>query len=474
MNLLRIPGSGLLLFLLASCHSVGPDYTGAPNVKHQAAYVGAAKVGERTVGDPWWRQLKNPDLNALVDRALEQNFDLQIATERLLQSRFGRQQVAAAFLPQVTAGGGYANVGLSENTGDFGGAAARQGQVSSNIDQWNIGGELQWEIDLFGGGRRQTERARAMEGVAQERLHGLRLATAADVVDAYTLVMGYRKQIATVEENLRLQTKTRDLVRQRTEVGLASQLDLERATAQRETTAAALPRLQAGLTEQLRRLALLLGETSDALDARVESWRGFPDRLPMVRTGLPAALLTRRPDLREAERRLAAATAGIGVARANFYPRFYLLGGAEGVSANTVNLFDGGSLAWQVAPRVEWAIFRSGRNRALLESADSQQREALLAYEKAVLRAIGEVESQLAILQAEQRRHAALSRAVSANREAVALAERRQREGQINLLDLLVEEQRLSVLTLDQVRSRTALVAAWVRLHLALGGGWRE
>jgi len=137
-------------------------------------------------------------------------------------------------------------------------------------------------------------------------------------------------------------------------------------------------------------------------------------------------------------------------------------------------LFDPGSIAWQFAPRFEWALFSSGRNRALLKAANSRQQESLLSYEKSVLQAVGEVESQLASLKANHRRFASLSGAVNANVESVRLAKELYREGRSNLLALLVEEQRLTVLTLDRIRSQTSLVLSWIRLHRALGGGWQS
>ncbi|MEM7384189.1 MAG: TolC family protein, partial [Verrucomicrobiota bacterium] len=452
----RLILSLLLSPVLAGCHTVGPSYIGAPAISHPTGFAGASV--EAPVIDQWWKTLKNPQLNLFVEKALAQNFDLGIARERLIQSRAARHQVAAAFLPQLSGVAGYSNTDLSENTPE--GAA-----VSGSIEQWNVGADVRWEIDVFGGGRRQKESANATEEATEERVHAVRLASVAEVVDAYYTIAGFREQIATVEENIRLQEQTLGLVTQRWNAGLSSRLDLQRATAQLESTRTARPTLEAGLIKQLRRLTLLVGEEPAALDGLVGQWEGFPSRLPMVRSGLPAELLTRRPDLRQAERRLAARTADIGVATAAFYPRFFLLGQPGLVSTNTANLFDAASFAWQFAPRVEWSLFSSGSNRAVLESANSRQRETLLAYEKAVLGAIGEVESNVARLQAERRRFVYFEKAVAASREAVQLAQQLNEGGRTNLLDLLVEEQRLNGLSLDRVRSRTALTLAWVRLH---------
>lgn len=467
-----------LPILVVGCASVGPNYVGAPHVSHRDQFVGGERpdAPQQAAAElsRWWTMLGDRQLNRYVETALSQNFDLRMAQERLLQSRAARRQVAAAFLPQVTAGGGYTRTGLSENTGDLDGQVAQAGAISSTIDQWDVGADVSWEVDVFGGGRRQTEAAQAEVGAAQEAMHAARMATIAEVVDAYFTITGFQEQIATVDENIRLQADTLALVDKRAGAGLSSQLDVQRARAQLESTRASKPTLEAGLTMQLRRLTLLLGQDPSALDGRRGQWASFPSKLPIIQTGLPGDLVMRRPDLRLAERQLAAATAEIGVATANFYPRFYLLGSPQMVSASTTNLFDATSFAGQFAPRVEWSVFSSGRNRALLDAANARQRETLLAFEKAVLGAIGEVESQLATLDAEHRRFAAFDQAVQASEEAVKLAQQLNAAGRTNLLDLLVEEQRLNVLTTDRVRSQTALVLAWVRLHQALGGGWES
>ena len=457
---------------LASCYTVGPNYSGPPSVGHQASFTGGTANAPMDL-DPWWKSLKNRQLNQFIDQALDQNFDLRIAQERLIQSRAALRQVASDFLPQVSAAAGFTKLGLSENTDDFSGQAASAGLVSSSIDQWNVGADVRWEVDVFGSGRRLTEAADAKVDLAQERVHTARLATVAEVSDAYYTISGFRAQLASVEENIRLQSETLKLVMQRQAAGIGNQLDERRATAQLESTRAAKPRLESGLTNQQRRLTLLLGIEPTALDAISSRWEGFPGTLPMVSTGLPATLVTRRPDLRQAERQLAAATADLGVVTANFYPRFFLLGQPQMVSANTRNLLDTTSFAWQFAPRIEWSIFSGGRNQALLESANARQREAMLSYEKSVLGAIGEVESSLAALQAEQRRYDSFKNAVAASRDAVGLAKQLHSAGRTSLLDRLVEEQRLNVITLDQVRSQTALMLYWIKLHRALGGGWR-
>jgi|MDTC01.2.fsa_nt_gb NodT family efflux transporter outer membrane factor (OMF) lipoprotein len=460
---------GLAAVALTGCASVGPHYEGAPSGEHQKTFTGGIDSSPTPNKlDRWWRSLQNPQLNHFTDRALAQNFDLRIAQERLIQSRAERRQIAASFLPQVSTTSGFANRRSSENT-----AEAQSGIFASIVDQWDLGADVRWEVDVFGGGRRRTESAQASAEATQERVYAARLATLSEIAESYFLVAGFQAQLIIIDENISLQAQTLALVEQRRDAGFSNKLDVQRAHAQLESTRAAKPTLESGLTTQARRLSLLLGMQPAALDDQLAHWHSFPTNLPMVRSGLPAELLTRRPDLRQAERTLAAATADIGVATANFYPRFFLLGQRQQVSANTGNLFGASSFAWQFAPRVDWSLFSSGRNRALLDAANARQREAMLIYEKSVISAIAEVESQLAILQAAHRRLAAIQKAVTASSTAVELAKQLHESGRSNLLDLLVEEQRLNVLSLDQVRSKTALTLAWIRLHQALGGGWQ-
>lgn len=468
----RPPLALLLLGLgLAGC-VVGPDYQPPTPPELDAAFTGSSGSGPAGQKlDCWWQRLQDAQLNALVQEALEQNHDLQIAHERIVEASAMRRQARSALFPSANAKAGYTNVGISETTDEYK-LMSQFGLAFDQTEQWNLGLDTAWEIDLFGGNRRRVEATSAQLDAAGERAHATQLALVSELVDAYYSLAGARLQLDRVRANIGVQTETVEQVSARLSEGLGNELDLRRANAQLAATQAAAPPFQAAVTAQLRRLSLLLGRKPTYLDQRSSSFRGFPEHLPIVTTGLTAELLVRRPDLRLAERELAVATAGIGVAAANFYPRFVLFGSPELMSATSGDLFNINSLAWQAGPRVEWSLFTGGRNKAILETANSQQRQALLSYEQAVLRAAGEVETALAQLRAESERLAALGRSVSENRVSTRLATQLYREGLQDFLSVLVEEQRLIQAEIAEVQSRTALLSAWVSLHRALGGGW--
>lgn len=451
---------------------VGPDYSGPKPPPLDAAFAGSldTQPAEHKL-DTWWNRLGDDSLNGLVAEALEQNYDLQIAHERIQEARALRRQYRSALFPTLNGKASYTNLGLSESTDQYRQQAAF-GLGFDQTEQWEAGLDTSWEIDLFGGNRRRLEAATARLDAAGERAHATQLALVAEVVDAYFGLAGARLQLDRIRANIGLQSETVEQVTARLSGGVGSELDLRRAHAQLASTQAAAPPFQAAVTEQLRRLSILLGRKPAYLDGRASSFRGFPKRLPIVTTGVPAELIVRRPDLRLAERELAATTAEIGAATANFYPRFILLGAPELVSATSGDLFNVKSLAWQAGPRIEWALFTSGRNKAILDGANSRQRQSLLAYEQEVLRAAGEVESSLARLHAESDRLAALERSVADNRISTRLATQLYREGLQDFLSVLVEEQRLIQSEIAEVQSRTALLSAWVALHRALGGGW--
>ena len=451
---------------------MGPNYHSPAPPELDAAFEGSSdrNPAEKKL-DAWWKRLRDPSLNELIDEALSQNYDLRIAQERLVEARTLRKQARSALFPSVSGKTAYTNIGLSETTDQYK-LMSPFGLAFDQTEQWDLGLDTNWEIDLFGGNRRRVEAATARLDATGERENATRLALVTEVVDAYYSLAGARLQLDRVRANIGIQTETVEQVNARFSEGLGNELDLRRARAQLASTQSAAPPFQAAITAQLRRLSILLGRKPAYLDGRASKFRGFPDRLPMITTGLPAELLVRRPDLRLAERELAAATADIGVATANFYPRFILFGAPELQSANSGDLFNIKSLAWQAGPRVEWSLFSSGRNKAILEGANSRQRQSLLAYEQAVLRAAGEVESSLAQLHAESDRLAALIRSVSENRVSTRLATKLYREGMQDFLSVLVEEQRLIQAEISEVQSRTSLLSAWVALHRALGGGW--
>ncbi len=461
------------VLLFAGC-AVGPDPQVPAGPELDAKFAGSkSDAPGHPIDFPWWKQLGDPVLDELVDEVLRQNYDLAIAVERIQEARALRREARAALFPTLAGRADYTDVGISETqNAAVNPIAAFGGAIPNRAESWTVGFDASWEVDLFGGNRRRTQAARFREEAETERAHGTRLSLTAEVLDTYFTLAGLRAQQNRIQENVARQRTTTEIVSRLYREGLRSELDLRRANAQLASTQAAEPTVGSSITGQLRRLSLLLGRRPGEVDAIASSFRGFPKRLPIAPTGLPAELVMRRPDLREAERNLGAATADIGVATAAFYPRFILLGSPELTSGSSADLFNVNSLAWRAGPRIEWSLFNGGANKAALAAANSRERQALLNFEKAVLNAVGEVESNLATVHAEARRLHFLERAARETQASVGLAETLYREGLEDLVSVLVEEERLIATELDEVSSRTALVSAWISLHKALGGGW--
>ena len=458
--------------LLQGC-AVGPNHQAPASPELDPKFAGAANPAELKTDSPWWKDLGDPVLNGLVEEAVTQNLDLAIATERILEARALRREARAALFPSINGRADYTDVGISETqNAAVNPIVAFGGAIPNRAESWTTGLDASWEVDVFGGNRRRTEAAKAREAALSEAAHGTRLALIAEAVDSYYTIAGLRAQLDRVQANISRQKETADIVAKLQAEGLRSELDLRRANAQLATTQAEAPGLRASITGQLRRLSLLLGKKPGYLDERMGTFRGFPDRLPIARMGLPAELIMRRPDLRQAERNLAAATADIGVATSAFYPRFILFGSPELTSGSSADLFNINSLAWRAGPRIEWSIFNSGANRALVQAANSRQKQAFLSFEGAVLKAVGEVETTLAQMEGESQRLNFLQRAVRESRASVSLAEKLYREGLQDLVAVLVEQERLIATELDEAGSQTALISSWVSLHKALGGGW--
>lgn len=465
----------LLATAMLSC-SVGPDYQGPPELDLAAAFSQAD--GDTNAGSPsderWWKSLGDRRLDSLVGDALAGNLDIAIAGQRIREARALRRQAAASLAPRL-------GTNLSLTRTELGGilqtdtlASLGAGlSLDSPIDIWQTDFEAGWELDVFGGKRRALRSAEARAAATGAAADGVRLAVAAEVTDAYFALASLREEKSLLLEQAASQKKQTQDLRLRRESGAASQLDLDRAVGRLETTRAEIPALDAGINTQTQRIALLLGKQAGALGHRLTgdlSRSQLPVRLPLVQSGIPAALLHRRPDLRQSEREVAAAAEDVGIAVASFYPSFRIGGGPTSFATSFGDLFDASRFIWQYGPSIEWNPFTGGANRAALDAATSRQKATLLAYEKAVLSAVSEVETQLARLRAETRRLALLQRAQTALSGAVDQVTSTYKAGANTFLDVLVEEERLREVQLALVRSKARLVGTWILLHKALGG----
>jgi outer membrane protein, multidrug efflux system len=467
--------SSVALMLLAGACTVGPNYhqpdLRVPSTWNEAQQSGIdSRSAELT---QWWSVFNDPLLNSLVERAVRSNLDLRLAEARIREARASRRVIAADAWPTVEVSGSYARERLSKNALAF--PSQGGSSVSGKILEHNLyetGFDASWEIDVFGGVRRSVEAADATIGASVEDRRDALVTLLGDVARNYIELRGFQRRLAVTRANLKTQQESLDLTKVRFQAGLVSDLDVAQAEALANTTEAQIPTLQSSLKQAAYRLDLLLGLQPGALWAELSNETPIPVLPPEVLVGLPSELLRRRPDIRRAERQLAAATAQVGAATADLFPRFSLTGAVGLQSFSASDWFTGRSRFWSIGPTISWPIFDAGRIRANIEVRDAQQEQALTQYEKVVLTALQDVETSLVNYSQEQARYRSLVEAVAANRRAVSMANELYVRGLNDFLNVLETQRSLFQTENDLAQSQAAMASNLVSLYKALGGGW--
>ncbi|MEW5722232.1 MAG: efflux transporter outer membrane subunit [Thermodesulfobacteriota bacterium] len=471
-----VSGFTLVIFLvLVTGCAVGPDYTPpeirTPKQWHSLPSGGPSARPEPQVLARWWTVLDDPALTRLIEQAVDRNLDLKKARAHVREARARRGVALGGLLPSLRATGSTkytwsspaGGTGLKPNTGDL-----------EQNESYATGFDAAWEVDVFGGGRRTFEAARADYEASQEALQDVLVSLVAEVALNYVELRTYQKRLGLAEEGLKVQSQLAELVAWRNKAGLAGGLEVEKANYSLEATRARLPVLRANLKEVENRLAVLVGEFPGALSETL----GKPDPIPTapleVAVGVPAETLRRRPDVRQAERKLAAQTARVGEATAEMYPKFSLTG-TIGLEALTVaGLFGPGSLAYSLAAGLAWNIFNGGALRQNVEVQDALQEQALADYQAAVLGALEEVENALTALALEQERLKSLEQAAGSSHKAFDLAYHQYQAGYSGFQEVL-ETQQAWLNYQDQLaESQGTLTSNLIRLYKALGGGWES
>ena len=473
---------------LAGC-TVGPNYR-PPELAVPPAFTGAQPQTEAATGtvDPatWWRAFGDPVLDGLVDRALVGNPDMATAASRVRQARLQEIAARAAGLPSVSANAQASHIEFSRNAGFSSLARAFSGGTDgtgtgttggvalpgSGITTFASGFDASWEVDLFGGVRRSREAAAARTEAAEWTRADAAVTLAAEVAQAYFALRLDQAQAKVIEDEIERQRRALAIAGHVAQVGLVPSVDVTRQRARLTGTEARLEPVRADAAVRIHALGLLLGEAPPAFEAELVASAGASAALPVVPAGLPSDLLRRRPDIRAAERRLGAATADVGVAVSDLYPRFSLTGVAQLVSTGLASLIERDSLQLVGTSGATLPVLDFGRRKAQVEMRREDREQAYLAYRTTVLGALRDVEDALARMDAEKRRHAALERAVADAEASAKAVEAQYRTGfvaQDSLLNAEVEvlSAREQLATSDaQLRQLTAT------LFKAVGGGW--
>ena len=466
----------LLALLLAGCTTVGPDYH-EPKVAVPGSYLEPSANGEVQL-DQWWRGFGDAQLTGLVEQALRQNLDIAMASARILEARAQEGVVGAGALPQVGAEASVTRQRISENAipappGAGGGGGGGFGLPGQEFTTWRAGFDASWELDLFGRNRREREAAVARTAAAAWNRIDVEVTVAAEVARSYLRLRTLQAEIANAEAELARQQRFEQLVDARVRGGLVTGQDLEQQRAERSSSAAAIPALQAEAKAQIHALGVLTGQTPGAIANQLAA----PAELapsPPVPPGLPSDLLRRRPDIRAAEREVAAATADIGVAVADLYPRISLTAAPALVSTALGSLLEWGSRSFTAGAALDWPLFDGGRRRANIEVRNARQEQAMVAYRKAVLTALQDVEDALGRIDGDRRQLVELEQARASAARAEDIARTRYRGGLVTLSDVLQAQQHRLSLEKQVIQTRGALARDTVALAKALGGGWQE
>ena len=459
--------------LLAGC-TVGPDYAGPPPAPSGKAFV---RADRQTVATPalarWWEALGDPTLTALVDDALAHSPTIDQATARVREAEAQLRQQRAARLPSVSGNATYLRaelpgIGLGQSDPN----QAPSGGTS--LDFYNLGLNASWEVDLFGGGRRTIEQSRATAGARLADLADAQVALSAQVAQAYVALRGLQERIRLNAATVAAQRRQLELSRQRFAQGAASRLDLERLQRQLEGTEADAIPLGAQADEQRNLLATLTGRAPGALDASVATQVPVPLPPAQVAVGDPAALIAHRPDIRAAERELAAATAGIGVARARELPGIRFLGLLGLGGPRPGDVFDLDNLTALAAPSLNWSFLDFGRARAATRTSEAQADRAAAAYRQAVLDGLRDAEDALSRFGSTRAQLAQLLRAEATARRADALNRQRVAAGTASLIDQLDVERQLLAARIASTEARAQLTQSYIAVNKALGLGWTD
>jgi NodT family efflux transporter outer membrane factor (OMF) lipoprotein len=486
------------LLAIAGC-TVGPNFeppkSATPEVFNRTQTAQAqSKAVEAQFGAEWWTLFNDPILNGLEQQLADANLDVAAASARLLQSRAERRVAGAAEYPTLDAAASYNRERGSENgilsllgvtpsqsqplsasgSAPLGVAAMPGSKGSPAYNLYQVGFDASWEVDIWGHVRRSVEEATALSDASYEDRNAVLLSARAELARDYVDLRSTQELLQIAHENLDIANDALRLTQVRKREGVTTDLDVSNASAQVEIIESLLPTLESHSEATINAIGLLLGEEPGALRQTLAATQEVPVLPAQVPIGFPSELVQRRPDIRKAEAQLHAATASIGVAKADFYPRIMLNGSAGFQSLQLTSLASWASGQFVAGPSITFPIFEGGRLKGTLQLREAQQQEAAIAYKETVLRAWQEVDDALVTYDAEQRRRDRLALAVTMNQRALSVARDRYKAGALDYLDVLNVQKQLLQAQSDLEQSRAAAATNLITLCKALGGGWES
>ncbi len=463
----------LLLFALLGGCTVGPDYKKA-EIETPASW--SNPIQNEPPEDPvapledWWTIFNDPVLDGLIEDAHESNLTLQAALGSVREARARLAYAGAQNLPEANVFGKPSTTKISDN-GAFRQIAPPGGFKGQSMMIFGL--DAAWEIDIFGRNRREVEAESARYESSIETYRDALVSLYSEVALAYIEILSYQAHIAKAQSNIDVQQKALALTEERFRDGLTSALDIEQAKSNLYSTQAAVPLFRLRMNEAYNRLAVLCGKDAGSLQGQIADTGTLPTPQMDVSAGVPADIMRQRPDIRRAERQAAAATAMIGVAEADLYPRFALKGSIGLESSSVSSLFDSSSLIWTVAAPIHWNVFTAGRTLDHIEIKEEQAKQAVLNYRETVLVALEEVENAITGFNEYRIRHRHLIEATKATENAVELVTTQYENGLTDFNNVLDMQRALYDQENKLVSSKTDSLRNVVALYKAMGGGWQ-
>jgi len=456
-----------LAALLSSC-TVGPDY-GRPPVETPAAYRFSQATAQAVADTGWWQAFDDPVLSSLVDEALRNNLDVQIAAARVDAFLGAYVTTRSALFPQVAISPAFPVQAARQRGSRISTPQVVPGSVTTEYSTYQAGLTASWEIDLWGKVRRRTEAARADVWANEEARRGIVLSVAANAAAGYVALRDLDRRLQIAHETERSRFDSLELFRKRFAGGVISQLELAQVTSEYATAVAAIPNYEAQIARQETALSLLLGRNPGA----IARGKAIDELTPIpIPAGLPSELLDRRPDVREAEQQLISANAQIGAAKALYFPSISLTGAFGAVSTALGDLFTGPARTWSFAAGLTAPIFNAGAIAGQVQQAEAGQRLALANYDKTVQAAFGDVEDALIVTQKSREILAAQQRQVTALADYRRLARLRYDNGYTSYIEVLDAERRLFEAQIAYTQQQDVVLTSLIGIYKAMGGGW--
>ncbi len=466
----------LLLAIFTGCKAVGPDYRPVQvAVPSEWPSVDSSADADMRTADTealaqWWTTLGDPVLSSLVERAVSNNKDLKIALTRIRQSRAVLGVAEKQLDPSVSGSALYRRSQSGTPTAEDSDPAP----FSTGSDFFDAGFDASWEIDVFGKKHRSIEAAAAELEASEEGYRSVLVSLVSETATNFVRLRTLQKQLEIVQQNLELQEKVLAVLEDQAEAGLITYLRVRQSSYNIESTRARIPGYRISIEETMNTLAILLGEMPGDLHQELSAAAPIPYPGIEIAIGIPADILRRRPDIRNAERTLAAQTARIGVATADLYPTFAISGFLGMTAASSTAFFSDDSPTLSITPFVSVPLFNRDKIRDQIEIQNALQERALIEYENTVLDAIKEVRDAIMAYGEEQKRYRILEKGASEARSAFDISAERFRIGLIDFLDVLDAQRALLLFEENQVSSRGAITQDLIKLYKALGGGWNS